>query len=306
MNTVYFDSAASDRERLDRLYSGQLFVYSPTPGTRALCEHASAMIVEAFGGRDPRHAQEHMSVEQFAAIVTPLKPAFIHHPRSKALIAQILDEFGCDPDRTYLDVPRLRIGTHSGYLTSGVAYAHHPHRDTWYSAPLTQINWWLAIYDFSSESSMAFHPVHWSRGVANSSDRFDYYDWNSNGRKNAAQHVTSDTRFQPKAEEPVQTEPEVRLVPRAGSPILFSGAQLHSTVPNTSGAARWSIDFRTVNLDDVIAHGGAPNVDSHPKGTSLRDFMRARDLQRMPEEIALTYDDRRGVDGQLVYTPAAQ
>jgi hypothetical protein len=304
MNTAYFDSALSDRDRLRQLYDGRIFVFSPTPGTKALIAHAKEMIVEAFGGRDPQHAQEEMDVLEFAAIVSPLKPAFIHHPRSKALIAQILGEYGCDPERTYLDVPRLRIGTHSGYLTSGVAYAHHPHRDTWYSAPLTQINWWLAIYDFSSESSMAFHPAYWSHGVANSSDRFDYYDWNSNGRKEAAKHITSDTRFQPKAQEPIALDPQIRFVPRAGGPILFSGAQMHSTVPNTSGTTRWSIDFRTVNIDDVIAHGGAPNVDSHPQGTSLRDFMRTSDLTRVPEEIVRTYDPRPAPEGQLVYAPA--
>ena len=40
--------------------------------------------------------------------------------------------------------------------------------------------------------------------------------------------------------------------------ILFSGAQLHETVPNTTGLARYSIDFRTVNFDDASPHRGAP------------------------------------------------
>jgi hypothetical protein len=301
MNAIYFDASFSDRERLEKLYAGNLFVFSPTSATRAFCEHAQEMITAAFKGRDPLTAQDEMEVVDFAAIVAPLKRSFIHHPRSKELIKEVLAEFDCDPERTYLDVPRLRISTHSNYMTSGVAYAHHPHRDTWYSAPLSQINWWLAIYDFSAESGMAFHPTYWEHGVANDSDRFDYYDWNSNGRQNAAQHVTSDTRFQPKAQEQLHLDPPMCLVPKKAGPILFSGAQLHSTIPNTTKQTRWSIDFRTVNIDDVIAHGGAPNKDSHPKGTSLRDFMRTSDLERLSEEIALTYDARTEARDRLLF-----
>ncbi len=100
-----------------------------------------------------------MPVEEFVKIVAPLKPRFIHHPRTKELIRNILIEFGCDLETTYQDVPRLRNATSDGYLTSGVGYAFHPHRDTWYSAPMSQLNWWLPIYEIESENSMAFHPV---------------------------------------------------------------------------------------------------------------------------------------------------
>jgi hypothetical protein len=48
MNTVYFDSALSDRERLRQLYDGRIFVFSPSPGTKALIAHAAEMIVDAF------------------------------------------------------------------------------------------------------------------------------------------------------------------------------------------------------------------------------------------------------------------
>jgi hypothetical protein len=303
MNTVHFDPQFGDAERRRQLYAGQLVVMSPRPSTLALVEFAREMLERAFGPIDPRQAQHHMPVEEFAAIVAPLKPAFIHHPTSWQLVSQILRDFGCDPDETYLDVPRLRISTSDGYLTSGVAYAHHPHRDTWWSAPLAQINWWMPIYPFTSESGMAFHPRYWSEGVENDSDRFNYYDWNTNQRKNAAQHVTSDTRWQPHATQALELQPEVRLVTQPGSPILFSGAQLHSTVPNTAGFTRYSIDFRVVNITDVAAKRGAPNVDSRPSGTSLRDFMRISDRQRVPEELCALYEDRPPEGVELVFQP---
>ena len=69
--------------------------------------------------------------------------------------------------------------------------------------------------------------------------------------------------------------------------MRFSGNQLHSTVPNTSGKTRFSIDFRTVKIDDVLARREAPNADSECAGTSLRDFLRARDFERIAEDVAL-------------------
>lgn len=302
MITVSFDADHADRDRRERLYAGELFVNAPSDATLRLCALARELIAEAFPGQDPLHVQETMEVAAYAAILAPLKRGFIHDPRSIATIAEIVRVSGCDPETTYIDVPRLRIATHSGYLTSGVAYAHHPHRDTWYSAPPSQINWWVPIFDFDAASGMAFHPAYWDRAIANSSNEFDYYEWNANGRKNAAQHVTSDTRRQPTAQESLDAlEPQLRLVTRVGSPLLFSAAHLHSTAPNASGRTRWSFDFRTVDIGDVAAGHGARTADSRCTGTSLRDFVRARDFSRMPEELAARYDGGRAAAGPLVF-----
>ena len=306
MNSVFVDSSADDATRRRKLYSGQIFVFSPRPSSLALAAHAREMIEEAFDGIPPEQAQFHMEVERYVEICAPLKPRFIHHPETKRLVGDVIRELGCDDERTYLDVPRLRMVTSDGYLTSGVGYAHHPHRDTWYSAPLAQLNWWLPIYDIESESSMAFHPSYWNKGVKNGSSEFNYYEWNSTGRKDAAKQVKSDTRKQPKPEQELELEPEICFVVPAGGIVLFSAAQLHSTVPNTSGRARSSIDFRTVHLDDVAPGGGAPNIDAAPQGTSLRDYMRTSDLERMPEENAAQYDDSElAVDpDSLVFKPS--
>jgi len=80
-----------------------------------------------------------------------------------------------------------------------------------------------------------------------------------------------DTREQPKPEEEVALDPQIRPVPPVGGMMVFSGAQLHSSVPNDSGRTRISVDFRTVNRADVEAGRGAPNVDSRCTGTTMRD-----------------------------------
>jgi hypothetical protein len=303
MNTIYFDATASDEIRRDQLYHGDLFMYSPRPSSKALCAFAKQLIEEAFGAIEPLTAQYQMPVERYVEILTELKPKFIHHPECKKLIREILAEFGCDLQKTYFDVPRLRTATSDGYLTSGIAYAFHPHRDTWYSAPFCQLNWWIPVYDIQSENSLAFHPRYWTQPLRNGSSRYNYYKWNEDSRKNAAKHIKTDTRDQPRPEEPVELFPQTRVVSKAGGILLFSGSQLHSTVPNTAGRARFSIDFRTVHVEDVATKRGAPNIDSACTGTTLRDFLQAADLSRIPEELALAYDEEPPSSGVLVFEP---
>ena len=105
-----------------------------------------------------------------------------------------------------------------------------------------------------------------------------------------AAHVKTDTRVQPKAEEAMILNPDVRMICDVGGVYLFSAAHMHSTVPNTSGVVRYSIDFRTIHLDDVWAGVGAHNVDSACTGTSMRDFLRATDLVQIPDQAMGLYD----------------
>jgi ectoine hydroxylase-related dioxygenase (phytanoyl-CoA dioxygenase family) len=184
----------------------------------------------------------------------------------------------------------MRTAFPGDYLKSGIAYAFHPHRDIWYSAPPSQINWWMPIYELNADNCMAFHPKYWSQPVKNSSSCYNYAKWNQESRQNAAQHIKIDTRVQPKPEETVELEPQVRVVCDVGAPFLFSAAHLHSTVPNSSGQIRYSIDFRTVHLEDVWNRTRAPNIDSACTGTTMRDYLRGTDLSRIPEQAIALYE----------------
>jgi hypothetical protein len=290
MNAVYLDAKMSDDARRRALYDGQLFLYSPTPASLELVRVARQMTADAFAPLDPEAAQFELPVEKYVEILAALKPKFIHHPRCKELLPRILGELGCDLIKTYFDVPRLRTATSDNYLTSGIAYAFHPHRDTWYSAPMCQINFWMPVYDIEPDNAMAFHLRYWARAVRNGSADYNYAEWNRESRQNAAQHIKTDTRKQPRPEEHVELDPQVRLICSPGGIIVFSGAHLHSTVPNTSGRTRYSIDFRTVHLDDVMGDAGAPNVDSACTGTTMGDYLRGTDLAHLPAELIARYD----------------
>ena len=303
MGTLYFESQVNEDSRREMLFNGELFIFMPRPASLALCEFANQMIREAFGTISPEKAQYELPVEEYAAILSKMKPRFINHPRSKECIQAILKELGCDLNKTYFDVPRMRTSTSDGYLTTGIAYAWHPHRDTWYSAPQCQINWWIPIYGIEVNHGVAFHPRYWKDPIKNDSRKYNYYQWNKEFRPNAAQFLKEDPRPLPRPTEPVELEPQIRPVCPPGGIIMFAGAQLHSSVPNNSGKTRFSIDFRTVNLDDLINKAGAPNIDSECTGTALRDYLRGTDLSGVSEEIVARYDDDTQSNGILVYSP---
>jgi hypothetical protein len=303
---VEIDQKLTGYAQRAQLYDGAVGITSPSPTTEAFALFARDLIGEAFSGHDPELAQFGLPVDEYAAILNVLKPRFIHHPESKRFIQQLLVERGCDPTETYFDVPRLRTSTTNDYLTTGIAFAWHPHRDTWFSAPMTQLNHWMPVYDISRDNAMAFHPEYFDRPVANDSAIYNYYEWNAKHRGAAASNVRADARPLPRPTEPVDLASSTVFVTPVGGMIQFSAHQLHSSVPNTSGRTRFSIDFRTVNVADIRAGRGAVNVDSHCTGSAIRDFMSAADLSPMPEDVVELFNDGTESAGDLVYVPPAQ
>jgi hypothetical protein len=154
---------------------------------------------------------------------------------------------------------------------------------------------------------MAFHPRYFSEAVANDSAGYNYYTWNATHRgSHVAGYTKSDPRPLPRPTQPVELEPQLRLLPPVGGMLIFAGGHLHSSVPNTSGVTRYSIDFRTVHAQDVAQKRGAPNVDSQCTGTTMRDYLRMADGARLPEALIALYDDGTGEGGKLIYEHAAR
>ena len=114
MTVIHFDRKLDDDSRRERLYDGDVFVYSANEHSMALVDLARKLIAEAFPGIDPRTAQYRYDVKEFAAILAKLKPAFIHHPECKKIIPRMLAAIGCDLDQTHFDIPRMRTSTFGG------------------------------------------------------------------------------------------------------------------------------------------------------------------------------------------------
>jgi hypothetical protein len=80
---------------------------------------------------------------------------------------------------------------------------------------------------------MAFHPRYFREPVPNTSNGYNYYEWNAKFRGASVTKLTKkDDRPLPKPTIALEREPETRIVCPVGGLILFSGQHMHSSVPN--------------------------------------------------------------------------
>src|SRR6185369_16269785 len=278
-------------EMTTRAYNGALILLPPTPESLALANWARELCEEAFHPLDPTTAQHDLDVDAFVEIAGPLKPRFIHHPKTRVLQKAYLKALGFDSERTYLDVPRMRVVTSHKYLQSGIGLNLPPHRDTWWSAPVQQIQFWGPIFPMSRYSSMEFFPYYHRMPLSNTSNEFNIYHWNGTGRKNAAAHRSGeDKRGIPRPTVPVEHPGTVQLVLPVGGMVLFSANEMHATTLNVTGKTRFSIDFRIVDVEHVRDGIGAITVDNQSQGVALRDFRRISDETEFPPEYIVKYD----------------
>ncbi len=300
--TVFVDLAAPPDALRQALYRGDLVVLTRLGAVAEFVEYTRQQLTELFKPHDPEHAHEHYGKAEMAEMLGVWKPRFIHAERSKNLVCKIVQEAGFPGEGTHYDVPKPRTSFPIGHLTTGIAFAFPWHRDVWYSAPAQQINWWLPVYPARENNSMSFDLKSFDREVPNDSAAFDYYKNNTHRLGTAAQ-LTREVQARPAAlgHEPVD---DLVVLPAPGAVLLFSGAQLHRSIPNTSGRARFSVDFRTVDVADLKAGRGAPLVDVHCTGTAVRDFHNVADGSAFAEETVTKLFGAPPPDAMLVFSGA--
>ena len=306
MANVHIDPTFDDAERRRRLYGGDVLVYTQVPEVAAFAAYTREMITELFAPHDPISIQTVYSPEELADILIEFKPRWIHDPRSMEHVRSIARALGCEPEKIHADVPKLRTAFPQGGLSTGIAYAFQAHRDTWYAAPKTQLNWWMPVWPVAENNIMEFFPHGFGAQVENNSGDYDYYvanTWRGNikdfsGGKDARVHPAPVHGIGP-------DDTRLTVVPPLGGIMMFSGDQLHASIPNTSGVTRYSIDFRTVHVDDVHAGVGAPVADVACTGTALRDFKRLTDGAAFTEDEVAPYDSESaaGAGGVKEFVP---
>jgi hypothetical protein len=284
MNIVV-DPEISNAELRQRLYAGNLIVLTRLRALSDFVDYVREELTGLFKPYDPEHVHEHIGPTEMAGILGRWKPCFIHSEQSKKLVRAVIEEAGFPADQTHYDLPKPRTSFPVGHLTTGVAFAFPWHRDVWYSAPAAQINWWLPVFPVRDDNAMAFDPKSFDQGVPNSSGAFDYYE-NNISRRTTATQVSRECQARPGALDH-QAAQELVILPAPGEVLLFSGAQLHTSIPNTSGRARFSVDFRTVDVGDLLAGRGAPLVDVYCTGTAIRDFINVVDESHFDEETVV-------------------
>ncbi len=300
--SILVDPARSGDDLRRQLYSGNLVILTRLQAVSDFVEYTREELTELFKPYDPEHAHDHIEPPEMARMLGTWKPRFIHAENSRKLVRAIVEEAGFPAGHTHYDLPKPRTSFPVGHLTTGVAFAFPWHRDVWYSAPAQQINWWLPVFPARDDNAMSFDLKSFDREVANSSGTFDYYQ-NNASRLTTATQVTRERQSRPGALNH-RPDQELVILPAPGGILLFSGAQLHASIPNTSGRARFSVDFRTVDVRDLMAGWGAPLVDVHCTGTAIRDFINVADESSFSEQTVTRLFGAPPPDAMLVFIPA--
>jgi hypothetical protein len=299
MSSVVVDPPVSNEELRAQLYAGNLVILTRLQALGDFVDYTREELTELFRPYDPEHVHEHIDPPAMAKILSTWKPRFIHAERSRKLVRAIVTEAGFAPAETHYDLPKPRTSFPVGHLTTGVAFAFPWHRDTWYSAPAQQVNWWLPIFPVRADNAMFFDLASFDRAVPNTSDGFDYYENNAR-RLTTATGVTREAQARPGAVDHNGAQ-ELVILPAPGEVLLFSGNQLHASTPNTSGLARYSVDFRTLSVPDLVAGRGAPLADVYCTGTAVRDFINVADESCLDEQLVIDVFGAPPPDAMLVF-----
>ncbi len=244
-----------DAARGALIFDGGLLVFHQMPAVRAFAVVTDNAIRQALGD-DPAHAHRRLEPEALRDTVTALQRDYRKDPAVRGAFIAVLDAAGVDGRAAYWDWLALRVQPPRDEKASATLGVH---RDTWSSAVDAQSNWWTPIYEIGADRTVAFYPAYWTRSVANTSA-----DWDLDQPRGRP--------LVPKPSESVDTGGELRMVLQPGDLLCFSGAQLHASVPNTSDMIRFSVEVRTVHLDDVRHGRGAPNIDGSAPRTAWRWF----------------------------------
>jgi hypothetical protein len=244
-----------DERRAEALFGGDVLIFKDVAPLWRLSTLAGEFVRAVFG-EAPAHAQFALGPEEFKTRASALVERWRRHPAALEGFRQVLRAVGVELDRGYWDWLHLRIQPHQDFTETGTLGYH---RDTWSSNIYAQTNWWTPILPITRERTIALYPAYWLRPLGNTSATWDL-------------ERVREMPIVPRPTEPVDADSELRIVIEPGDLLCFSGAHLHASVPNTSGATRFSVELRTVTAEDVQGRRGAPNVDGEAPRVAWRWF----------------------------------
>ena len=278
------------KDLLDSLYRGAIYLLAPSEASRLLVARTEALLVEAFESDDPRARAAALANDDVFARVGAIRRRLFLSEDIDDLLRDVVCAQGLDPDELALDPPRLRAILPRGDENPAARAVYYVHRDTWYGHPPSLVTWWIPLDDLPADETFVFYPELFARPVTNDSEGFDYDAWTRRGLDLRIGWQDREAGLRESYPAVNATLPETRSLGfscRRGENLVFSGAQLHRTLPQDKGRARFSVDFRLVRLADHERGRGAPSVDARSRGSALRDYRmpgrRAPVLERLRE-----------------------
>lgn len=271
------------RALLDGLYRGEVFTLPESDAARELRDAAWGLVRDAFADiEDPRLAHERLPNDEMFARVKDLRRTFYCAGEWRRRMERVVEARGFPLGRAAFDPLRLRLVASGGHRIPAAAPLYGVHRDVWYAHPPCLVTWWLPLHGVGPDDAFAFYPDAFGVPAPNDSEIFDYGQWVKDGPdlKIGWQHIEDGERAPFPALRPDRGDPgalmerrEVVALPEPAE-LVFSGAHLHGTLPQSTGQTRFSLDFRFVPLDDLEEGRGAPVVDDRSRGSAVADYHR--------------------------------
>jgi len=276
MGALHVLSRALDNgQRGELIYGGDILVFTRVPPLVEFCAVTDRLIRAEFGELDPPRAQFALERDEYVARIESLQKQYRAHLPARSLFFAALAHVGVDMSRAYWDWLQLRVLPHGDAHASRRTARLDVHRDTWSSNVYAQTNWWTPIYPITAGRTIAFYPAYWTGKLQNTSASWDLEDIRM--RQKGGASAAASVPVVPAPSEPVDTTAELRIALEPGDLLCFSGAHLHAGVPNHTGVARFSVEVRTVDADDVARGRGVPNVDGAAPRVALEWFRRVED-----------------------------
>jgi len=281
MNTAISPSIPADNAALRAaLYGGALFKTAATATTDGLVSATRKLLRETLGDvdEDLRLAPSRLSNDEFFRRMGVLRRRLYLGEDFHELLRRLVVELGFDLDSVAFDPLRLRIIQGGGHHNPAAKAVYYPHRDTWYGHPQSLIVGWIPLDDLVPEETFVFYPEYLRRVAGNDSEIFDYDAWVREGWSLKIGWQDPEAGLRARYPQMIEAiDPSAQVLgfdTRAGDLLLFAGAHLHQTRAQTGERTRYSLDFRLVDLADVDAGRGAPNLDNRSRGSAVPDYIR--------------------------------
>jgi hypothetical protein len=275
MSYIKTGSIQNNENLRQAIYQGKILHFPANRVSEQLISEVLVLLEDEI--KDPiRQAQFRFSNEDFFYHIGKLRKLIYTQPNFQNLVKELMLLLNFELEKNAFEPIRLRVVTHKGHENPKAAPIYYGHRDTWYSHSQALITWWIPLHDVKEEETFVFYPNYFDKPVKNGSSNFNYDKWINDQRQLTIgwQDVNAGKEaYYPNLMQELDKKDLISFSAKRGEILLFSGACLHQTRNNVSGLTRFSLDFRTVHLNDHKENVGAPNVDNFSSGSAMQQYI---------------------------------
>ncbi|MDX1960773.1 MAG: hypothetical protein SFU98_19530 [Leptospiraceae bacterium] len=238
-----------NKEVLEKIYSGCIVQFSKRQNSKLLVDYTQNLLNAIFKTPTPEFSESKLSYELHYEKIFEIRKLILSDITISYLLEELLKELGLNNTDWNFDSLRLRAITTYGHKLDKAKPAYYIHRDTWYSNPESQINFWIPISPINKNNSFTFYTRYFNEAIQNDSYLFNHKEFNDQGGFQNLKGAIQKTY--PRAIGEVQPP---KLIPELNSQeiLAFSAHHLHGTNHNQTDRTRFSLDFRIFPKEKIL------------------------------------------------------